>query len=232
MAVITGAGGGLAPAVVTAFARAGHRLALVTRHGKENAPNRATEALADVARADARTYGADLADAADTVKTFARIAAELGPVDVLLNLAGGFAAGPAADTAPEAFEHQLDINLRTAVNATRAVLPSMLERGSGFVAAMGANAVLAPASGSSAYAAAKGAVATYFRALAAEVGKHGVTAALLIPTTAIDTPGNRAAMPKADPANWIAPEALASALLFMASREARGKVHELVVQPH
>lgn len=247
LVVITGAAGGLAPAVARAFRSAGHPLALVTRPGGEGAVEGLAGELAhEVGAAGSSgssgslgssgttvaTYGIDLASPSGTQAGFARIEAAQGPVGLLLNLAGGFAMGGPHDAGPELLQHMLTINLHTAVNATSAVLPGMLERGAGFVAAVGANAVLAPAPGMSAYAAAKGAVATYQRALAAEVGKHGVNAALLIPAAAIDTPGNRAAMPKADPNNWLDPAALAEALLYLAGTRARGTVHELVIRPH
>ena len=253
--VITGAAGGLAPFVARAFRSAGHPLALVTRPGGEGAGEGLAGELAKGAGAAApgssgslgssgttgtpgttvatvATYGLDLASPRGTQAGFARIEAAQGPVGLLLNLAGGFAMGGPHDAGPELLQHMLTINLHTAVNATTAVLPGMLERGAGFVAAVGANAVLTPAPGMSAYAAAKGAVATYQRALAAEVGKRGVNAALLIPAAAIDTPGNRAAMPKADPSNWLDPAALAEALLYLAGTRARGSVHELVLRPH
>ena len=243
LVVITGAAGGLAPAVARAFRSAGHPLALVTRPGGEDAVESLAQELAHEADSAAAgstgttlatvaTYGIDLASPSGTRAGFASIEAAQGPAGLLLNLAGGFAMGGPHDGGPELLQHMLSINLHTAVNATSAVLPGMLERGAGFVAAIGANAVLTPAPGMSAYAAAKGALATYQRALAAEVGKRGVNAALLIPAAAIDTPGNRAAMPKADPSNWLEPAALAEALLYLANTRPRGAVHELVIRPH
>lgn len=231
LAVITGAGGGTAPSVARAFSRAGYRLALITRPGAENAVSDLASELGAGAGSAVATYGVDLASPEATAATFGQLEADLGPVSALVNLAGGFAAGGPVDDGPELLRRMLSINLHTAVNATAALLPGMRERGHGFVAAMGANAVLAPAPGLTAYAAAKGALAAFTRSLAAEVGKAGVNVALLIPTGAIDTPGNRAAMPKADTGNWVDPEALAQALLYLAGTGPRGRVHELVISP-
>lgn len=238
LAVITGAGGGLAPAVALAFARAGHRLALITRPGSE-APARAlAQRLQQEAPTNggaptqARVFGVDLADHASCSDGLERVEAAMGAAAGLLNLAGGFAMGGPASHGPQLLERMLTLNLHTAVNATTALLPGMLERGHGFVAAIGANAVLAPAPGMGAYAAAKSALAAYQRSLAAEVGKQGVNAALLIPAAAIDTPGNRQGMPNADRSKWLAPAALADALLFLARTGPGGVVHELVIRPH
>lgn len=232
LAVITGATGGLAPAVAHAFAAAGYRLALVSRPGRETAlDSLVAELTAASAGTEVAVIGIDLLSPEDCLASFGRLEADMGPVSALLNLAGGFAMGGPVTHGAQALEHMLDLNLRTAVNATAALLPGMQSRASGFVAAVGANAVTAPAPGMTAYAASKGALAAFQRSLASEAAKHGVHVALLIPAGAIDTPGNRAAMPKADPARWIDPAALAEALLYLAGNRPRGRVHELVVTP-
>jgi len=238
LAVMTGAGGGLAPAVARAFWQRGYRLALVARPGGEPAAEALARELTGAAdhgdqptQGSVRAYGVDLSLPGETASVMRRVESDMGAVSALLNLAGGFAMGGPVDDGPELLNRMLQINLHTAVNATAAVLPGMLQRGAGFVAAIGANAVVSPAPGMSAYAAAKGALAAFQRSLAAEVAAKGVNAALLIPTGAIDTPGNRASMPKADPANWLDPAALADALLYLAGTERRGWVHELVISP-
>jgi 3-oxoacyl-[acyl-carrier protein] reductase len=57
------------------------------------------------------------------------------------------------------------------------------------------------------------------RTLALELTGSGVTVNGVLPTT-IDTPANRKAMPKADPATWVKPEAIGQLLLFLASEDA------------
>ena len=147
LAVITGAGGGLAPVVARAFAAAGYRLALVTRPGSENAVEPLVAELAGGVPADraqsVAAFGIDLAAPAACAAGMRRVEAEMGPAAALLNLAGGFAMGGPVDEA-RVLERMLRVNLHTAVNATAALLPGMRERGHGFVAAIGANAVLAP----------------------------------------------------------------------------------------
>lgn len=229
IAVVTGAGGNVAPALLRRLALAGWRLALVTRSGREGRLKGLVSELATVAppgSQPARVYGADLAEVDDTERLFARLHGELGAVDALFNLAGGFSSDKGHEPS-ELLEQMLTVNLTTAVNASRAVLPGMVERGRGFILAIGAKAALTPGGGASAYAAAKAALVAYFRALTAASSKQGVNVAVLFPMGTIDTPDNRAAMPDADRSRWIAPEELAEAALFLAERPSSGWVHEL-----
>ena len=71
-----------------------------------------------------------------------------------------------------------------------------------------------------AYCAAKSAVIRLTEAMAAELREKNINVNCVLPTI-IDTPENRAAMPGADPARWVAPEDLAQVFVFLASEEAR-----------
>jgi NAD(P)-dependent dehydrogenase (short-subunit alcohol dehydrogenase family) len=108
------------------------------------------------------------------------------------------------------------INLRTAVAMTRAALPGMLARGRGVVLNLASRAALERPAGLAAYAASKEAVLVLTETLQKEVAGRGVRVNALVPTT-IDTPANRAAMPKADFRLWTPPERIAAVLLFLAS---------------
>lgn len=230
LAIVTGAGGDLAGTVVPRLIGHGWRVALTARPGGE-ARTAARFAELGAADGDLRAFGVDLASGASVTAGFAEIAARMGPPAALVHLAGRFEGGPQAgatvDEAAAVLERALDGNLRSAVYAVSAVLPAMLAAGTGAVVGVGAAAGLAPAPGSVAYAAAKAALAAYFRSVAAQVAKGGVSVGLIVPQGAFDTPGNRAAMPKADPKGWIAPEAFADAVEFLLGRAPRGMVHEL-----
>jgi NAD(P)-dependent dehydrogenase (short-subunit alcohol dehydrogenase family) len=71
-----------------------------------------------------------------------------------------------------------------------------------------------------AYVASKSAVIRLTESMAAELRASNINVNCVLPSI-IDTPQNRAAMPKADPAKWVAPEALADVLLFLCSPAAR-----------
>lgn len=221
-AAVTGASGGVAPAVITALRERGFRLTLLTGEGNED---RAPAGAGDL------VLGADLRQPAAAEKAARELLRAQGPVDVLLNLAGGFSTGRATDGDTSLLRQQLDMNLHTAVNMTYALLPAMVERGSGFIGAVGAQAVRAPAPGASAYAASKAGLAAWLRSLTVELAPLGISCGLVIPVTAIDTPGNRAAMPKSDPAGWVTPAAVAAAFLYQAEAGTGGHVHELVLHP-
>lgn len=228
--VVTGAGGDLAGTVVARLAGRGRPLALTVRPGSvEAARARYSQALEDASQV--HVYGVDLASATSVAAGFERVRDELGTPAALVHLAGRFESGPAADAGVEAaataLERSLDGNLRSAVYAAAAVLPGLLAAGKGAVVAVGAAAAKAPAPGSVAYAAGKGALAAYFRSLAAQVARHGVSVGLVMPMGALDTPGNRRAMPNADPSAWISAEAFAEAVEYLLGRRARAFVHEL-----
>lgn len=220
--LIAGAAGALATSVARRFAAAGWRLALLARerHGP------ALRAL----HPEALVLGCELADE-EAVGAAARdVVATVGAPHAVLNLAGGFATGSAAALRAADLERMLDANLRPAVHVTGALLPAMLERGSGFVLGVAAAQALRGGGRAAAYAAAKGAVLGYFRGLRSELGPRGIDVSVIIPMGTIDTAENRAAMPTVDPGTWIDPEAIARSILFLAGQERRGRVAELAVE--
>ena len=223
-AIVTGAGGAIAGHVIDAFARAGWKLALVAYDDAERGRLQRDRGQHVIVQAN-------LAHDAEARRATAEILAQCGSVDALLNIAGGFDTGDAVKTTPQQLEAQLDINLRTAFNATRALLPHLLERSSGFVLGVGAAAALDGGAAVGAYAASKAALVAWLKSLRAEVAPHGVAVSIVYPMGAVDTPGNRHAMPKSDPQRWIDPDELAATILHLATRGARGRVHEARVYP-
>lgn len=144
-----------------------------------------------------------------------------GRIDVLCNLAGGFRMGEAVhETANRNWDFLFDINGRTLLHAVRAVVPHMIESGGGKIVNVGAFSAQKGLARMGAYCAAKGAVIRLTEAMAAELREKNINVNCVLPTI-IDTPENRAAMPDADPARWVAPQDLAHAILFLASDEAR-----------
>ena len=217
--VLSGATGNLGPVVAERFAAEGCTLVLPVY-------DRADEVR--TAFPDAYVLEADLLDADDAARVADRARAEVGPVDTVLNVAGGFAAGSALELTPNALRAQLDINLVTAATLSTAFLPDLVEAGRGHVVGVSAGAARGTAK-LPAYAASKAALEAYLRSVAAEVGPHGVDVATLVVEGTLDTPANREAMPDADRSAWIAPLAVADGLWFLATRSAGGRVAELRV---
>ena len=96
----------------------------------------------------------------------------------------------------------------------------MIERGGGKIVNVGAFSAQQGLGRMGAYCAAKGAVIRLTEAMAAELRERNINVNCVLPGV-IDTPENRVAMPDADPSRWVAPDDLASAIVFLASDGAR-----------
>jgi len=134
-----------------------------------------------------------------------------------VHIAGGFAMAPAADTDKAALMRMLDMNLVSCHLCCRAALQAFGSR-PGRIVNVAARPALEPRSGAGmvAYVASKAAVAALTQALAAEVASHRVLVNAVAPSI-IDTPANRAGMPKADHESWPKPAEIAATIAFLAS---------------
>lgn len=212
--MVTGAAGHLGHAVAAAFSQCGDNLVLVDRREKLRSIFGAED--------DRRLFApADLLDQRQ-VDAFAKIALErFGRIDVLCNIAGGFRMGKAVhETSDADWDFLLDINLRTVRNTVRAVVPHMLASGGGKIVNIAAAAAQHGVAQMGAYAASKAGVIRLTEAMALELRDRNINVNCVLPSI-LDTPENRAAMPKSDPARWVAPADLANVLVFLASDEAR-----------
>ena len=105
----------------------------------------------------------------------------VGPVDVLVNNAGFAEGAPLTRTTLESWRRHFDVNATGAFLCTRAVLPGMLERGTGRIVTVASTAGLRGARYTAAYTAAKHAAIGLMRATAAEVAGTGITANAVCP---------------------------------------------------
>ena len=172
-----------------------------------------------VSEADLVLGGVDLTDPASAKAAMDRVAAELGGLDGLANIAGGFVWTPVIDGGPAAWADMHKINLGTALGATLAALPPLRAKGGAIVNVAAAGAVKAVA-GMGPYTASKAAVLRLTESLAEELKDQGVRVNAVSPTI-IDTPRNRADMPDADPTRWVQPADLAQTICFLLSEAAR-----------
>ncbi len=140
-----------------------------------------------------------------------------GRVDVLLHLVGGWTGGSQlVDVEPAAMRGMLDQHLWTTFHITRAVVPGMVERGWGRIAAISSPFAGTPGAGMSAYGVAKAAEEVLLGALAREVAASGVTVNVLVVRT-IDAEHKREREPGPRNAGSTTPEEIADVLLFLAS---------------
>ena len=169
-------------------------------------------------------FSVDLLDRAATRACFEA----LGGIDVLVNIAGGFAMGDDAfDPASEQWDQMFRINVDTMRHATMAAVPLLLARGGGAIVNIGALGALSGQAAMSAYCCAKSCVMKLTESLSEELRHRGVNVNAVLPSI-IDTPPNRAGMPDADFSQWVSPEQLAGVICFLAS-PAAGAVHGALV---
>lgn len=203
--VVTGAAGVVGRAVADAFHKADADVTGI-----------------DIVEAESpyRSIVADLMDPDDA----RRAATEVGHIDVLANIAGGFTMGETvAETSDETWDFMFNLNARTVLNMARAVVPGMRDRGAGRIVNIGARAGLRGAGAMGAYCASKSVVLRLTESLADELKASGINVNCILPSI-VDTPRNREEMPKADFSKWVRPDQIASVVMFLAS-DAASAIH-------
>lgn len=213
---VTGGTGALGTAVVRDFVDGGDRVAVSYTRQSEFLVLRNAVSEPD------RLFGfqTDLTDPERVEQTATSLHTQLGSVDALVTVAGGFLGGKTVgETSIGDWDRMMDLNLKSVFLVARALMPRMVARRSGKIVTIGSASVLNPQAGLSAYVASKAGLVALTEVLAAEGARHGVTANCVLPST-IDTPANRAAMPDRDPAGWIPPEQIAALVRFLCSEAA------------
>ncbi|MBI4273631.1 MAG: SDR family NAD(P)-dependent oxidoreductase [Rhizobiales bacterium] len=153
----------------------------------------------------------------------------ISPLWASIHVAGGFTADPLTKTAKVTLMQQLDTNLVSCFLCCRAAVNAITRgKDGGRIVNVAARPAIEwrQGAGMTAYAASKAGVAALTAALAEEVAKDGILVNAVAPSI-MDTPANRAAMPKADHANWPKVENVARTILFLASPDnqaARGAI--------
>ncbi|HVV87285.1 MAG TPA: SDR family NAD(P)-dependent oxidoreductase [Kofleriaceae bacterium] len=206
--VITGASGALGGAVVEA---------LVARGAIVHAPMvEATPPPSAVWLQHPKVLTKPAVDLADE-DAVARYFAMLPSLWASVHLVGGFTMAPIASTRAADFDRMMTLNARTCFLACReAVVAIRRTGGGGRIVNVGARPVQQPAPNLVAYAASKAAVAAITQSLAVEVADEGILVNAILPSI-IDTPANRASMPKADFASWPKPRELAETIAHLIS---------------
>lgn len=213
--VVTGASGQLGRAVVDTVRAQGARVALL-------------DIAEGAAPEGSRSWKADVSSLADARRVFGEIAGHFGRIDALANIAGGFrwqTVEGSEDLAEWSALHT--INLQTCVNASKAALPWLQRTGAGRIVNVGAMGAVKAASGMGAYAASKAGVMRFTEALADELKLQGITVNAVLPSI-IDTPANRADMPKAPHDRWVKPAEIAGVIAFLMSDAAAAVTGALI----
>ncbi len=173
--VVTGGARGIGLATVERFARQGARIAIGDRD--------ADLAASVAARLGPRVASAPL-DVTDPAswRGFLAAVAHLGPVDVLVNNAGVMPIGPVLAEPDHVARTIVDVNLHGVINGTKAVVPGMVERGSGLVVNVASAVGRLALADSATYSASKFAVVGFTEAIRAELRPHGIDVSMVLPT--------------------------------------------------
>jgi NAD(P)-dependent dehydrogenase (short-subunit alcohol dehydrogenase family) len=223
---VSGGGSGIGAALVTRFAGQGCRVAFCDI---ADAPSQAL--VAALAAAPVRYYRCDLHDIAALRSTLAAVAADLGPVAVLINNAARDDRHRLQDVTPEYWDERLAVNLRHHFFAVQATAPGMAALGGGAIINMGSVSWMRATPGLAAYTTAKAAIHGLTRTLARELGAQNIRVNSIVPG---------AILTERQKALWLTPELdrefiaeqclkfrlteddVARPALFLASDEARG----------
>lgn len=234
--VVTGAAGGIGLEVTRAFVDAGATVAAwahTTSRAEKMAATLGSERCQRV-----MTDAVDVTDVKEVHTAFNRVERELGPVSVLVNVAGIVRLAPVIDLPPEQWAEVFAINTRGVFLCSQAAARRMVLRGKGTVITVGSNIAAIPRVGMAAPCASKAATAMFMRCLGLELGTHGIRCNTVSPGTT-DTPMLRGkngagidveAMLRGDLATFrpgiplgrlAIPADIAHAVLFLASEQAR-----------
>jgi len=226
-ALVTGGSRGIGLATAESLAEAGASVHVLARDPSPVA------ALCASTRGG--TWGADLSDDAEVWSALDQLQETLGgPPDLVVNSAGTFAVRPLHETSVEEFDLQMQVNLRGSFLVIRALLPAMLERGSGDLVQIGSVAGRRAFPSNGAYSAAKFGLRGMHEVLLEELRGTGVRASLLEPA-ATDTPIWDPLNPDADPHlpgrdAMLRAEDVADAVLFVATRPSHVRVPLLQIE--
>ena len=219
VAVVTGGTGALGGAVVAELLDAGASIFVPYEEIAHYQRLRERLDAADTTRLSGAML--DLTDEAAVAQAYSEAAQQLHGIDLLVNIAGGFAGGDAVYMLRwQLWQQQLDINLKTAVLSCAAAVPHMIARGGGAIVNISSRTATQSGAYVAAYGVAKRGVLGLTEAIAAELRDQHITANAVLPSV-IDTPANRAANPDADYNAWVQPREIARVIRFLLGPDAR-----------
>ena len=193
-ALVTGASRGIGAAIARRLAKEGAEVAIPY----SSSPEHAQQVVDDIVKTGGKAIAiqADAADQAAVRAGVQQAAQEFGKIDILVNNAGVLALGTIADFPVDAFEKALSVNVRSVFTATQEAVRHMPDGGR-IITIGSVNSDRMPFQGGSVYALTKGAVASFTKGLARDLGARRITANNIQPGP-VDTEANPASGPFAD----------------------------------
>jgi NAD(P)-dependent dehydrogenase (short-subunit alcohol dehydrogenase family) len=216
LVVVTGGTGYLGSSVCKAFAEAGATVVAVYLLDRELPYFRRT--LGRLVR-KVSLVKADVTKAGDMDRVARDARRRFGRIDVLVNTVGGYMSGPVAEATEDDFHRAMDLNLKSAFLACKAVLPAMQKARQGKIVNVSSESSLLGDAESFLYSASKSGVNRLTESLARELKSVNVNVNCVMPRI-LDTPANRKAMPEADFSSWVKTDQVARIIRWLCSEEA------------
>ncbi|WP_226644739.1 3-oxoacyl-ACP reductase FabG [Mesobacillus subterraneus] len=225
VAIITGAANGIGLAAAKTFASEGARIAMAD-FNEETGSKRAAELSAE--GYDVAFFQVNVADRSSVDSLVQNVLGHFGKIDILINNAGITRDGMLHKLAAEDFQKVVDVNLTGVFNCAQAVVPSMVQQGSGRIINTSSVSGIYGNVGQTNYAATKAGVVGMTKTWAKELGRKGINVNAVAPGF-IET-GMTAAVPDKVieqmkmlvPLGRLGlPEDIAHAYLFLASDESK-----------
>ena len=229
IAVITGVGPGLGAALARKFVQEGCNVALLSRSAAY-INNLATKLT--VSGRAVVPIPTDITDAEQVARSFARIRAELGDPDILVNHAGNPAWGSFANLTPQAFEGAWRVCALGGFLCSKQVVPGMLKKGGGSILFTGATSAVRGRADALAFSSAKFATRGLAASLAREIGPQGIHVAHVIIDGIIDTPGIHQRYELAEDEPLLQPNDIADTYWALIQQKPSAWTFEVDIRPH
>ena len=222
--VVAGVGPGNGAALARRFHQEGYAVALLAR---------SRELSADLAAelGGSRAYACDVADEADVARAFAGIAAEMGPVEVLIYNAGSGVWGTFEQVSAQDFEQSWRVNTLGAFLTSKQVVGPMKKAGRGNIIFIGATASRRGNVKTAAFAPAKAAQRSLAESMARYLWPAGIHVALVILDGVVDLARTRKMMPDKPDSFFVKPEELAESVFQLTAQKRSVWSFELEARP-
>jgi len=227
VAIVTGSSRGLGKAIAIGFAREGASVVIAARTGVEGPIPGTIYKTAEEIKALGRRalpIKCDVTSEQSINDMVQKALAQFGRIDILVNNAGVAYYPPVLEIPLKRWELVIRVNLIGTFLCTKAVLPKMVEQRQGSI--INISSVSATEKGSSvtgvAYGVSKAGIERFTWGLASEVGKYNIAVNALKPKGVVDTEGMRFMLPDEDQSQWVSPDRMVKAAIFLAAQDATG----------
>ena len=235
VAIVTGASRGIGKAIALGFAKEGASVVVAARSETErdSVPGNIHSTVAEIQTdgGQALAIGCNVRDEASIYSMVQKTLDTYGKIDILVNNAGVGSYRTIHESSIKEWDLVMDINLRAPFICCKAVIPSMMEQGRGSIINISSHAATHIFSSTTetdeqadiallgqAYGSAKAGLERFSWGLATELGHHNIAVNILKPLRPVLTEGFVTQRPDADFSNWVSPEYMVKAAIFLANQ--------------